>query len=48
LRSADRLIILEKGKLMQNGTHEELLAEAGGTYARLHRIQTELQSMFAV
>ncbi|MBN1344903.1 MAG: ABC transporter ATP-binding protein [Phycisphaerae bacterium] len=48
LRTANRLIILDKGKVVQIGTHEELLADEKGTYARLQRIQSEIQSMFAV
>jgi ATP-binding cassette subfamily B protein len=48
LRVANRLIILEKGKLVQIGTHEELLADEKGLYAKLHRMQTELQAMFAL
>ncbi len=48
LRAANRLIILDKGKLAQIGTHEELLADGEGTYAKLHRIQSEMQAMFAV
>lgn len=47
LRRADRLLILEKGKLIEQGSHDELLA-ADGLYAKLHKMQTELQAMFAV
>jgi ATP-binding cassette subfamily B protein len=48
LRSADRLIILDKGKLAQIGTHEELLKDGEGQYAKLNRTQEEMQSIFAV
>lgn len=47
LRRADRLLILEKGKLVEQGSHDELLA-TDGLYAKLHNMQTELQAMFAV
>ncbi|MFQ6047867.1 MAG: ABC transporter ATP-binding protein, partial [Phycisphaerae bacterium] len=47
LRRANRLIILDKGKLVEQGTHEQLLA-ADGLYAKLHRTQRELQAIFAV
>jgi ATP-binding cassette subfamily B protein len=48
LQAADRLMVLEKGKLVQLGTYQELIGDKDGLYARLHKTQTELQSMFAV
>lgn len=36
--SADRIIVLHKGKVREEGTHRELLA-AGGIYRRLYRLQ---------
>lgn len=41
LRHADRIIVLDNGRLLEEGTHEELLS-LDGTYARLVRIQTQL------
>jgi ATP-binding cassette subfamily B protein len=33
---ADLILVLEGGRLVQRGRHAELLADAGGAYARLH------------
>ncbi len=39
VRRADRIIVLERGRVVEQGTHEDLLA-AGGRYAHLHLTQT--------
>jgi ATP-binding cassette, subfamily B, bacterial len=33
---ADLILVLERGRLVQEGTHAQLLADAEGAYARLH------------
>ncbi len=41
LRKADRLVVLERGRIAEIGQHHDLLA-AGGLYARLHSAQQEV------
>ena len=38
VRDADRLAVIDKGRIVQEGNHEELLAE-GGLYADLYHLQ---------
>ncbi len=36
---ADRVLVLDSGRIVQSGTHKELLADAGGLYRRLCELQ---------
>ena len=38
VRTADQIVVLDQGRVMEQGTHHELLA-AGGTYAELFNLQ---------
>jgi ATP-binding cassette, subfamily B, bacterial MsbA len=39
VRRADAIIVLEHGRIAENGRHEELLAVPGGVYAKLYALQ---------
>ncbi|HVW01588.1 MAG TPA: ABC transporter ATP-binding protein [Planctomycetaceae bacterium] len=44
LQKADRLIVLERGQIVESGQHFELLQNRG-VYARLHRAQAPLEEL---
>jgi len=37
--NADKIVVLEQGRLVEQGTHQVLLADPHGVYARFHRVQ---------
>ena len=37
--NADRILVMESGRLVEEGTHRSLLAKPGGAYARFHFMQ---------
>jgi subfamily B ATP-binding cassette protein MsbA len=39
VRRADAIIVLERGRVVEIGRHDELLARAGGVYAKLYSLQ---------
>ncbi len=38
VRNADNIVVLDQGRLVEQGSHDELLAKKGGIYARLYAI----------
>jgi len=41
IREADRIIVLEKGKIIESGSHDELIANERGLYRYLSTLQFE-------
>ena len=46
VREADRILVVESGRIVESGRHDELLA-AGGLYSELYRTQFERQAALA-
>ncbi|MEK6552934.1 MAG: ABC transporter ATP-binding protein, partial [Bacteroidota bacterium] len=39
IRNADRIIVLDRGKIVQDGKHEQLLSQEKGIYKKLYELQ---------
>jgi len=48
LRRADRLVILDKGRIVEEGSHAELAELEDGLYAKLLNMQSESQSIIGI
>src|SRR5262249_16633008 len=44
LRYTNRIITIERGRVVEDGTHEDLL-RSGGRYAALHRVQAGIREV---
>ncbi len=42
IKNADKIIVLQKGEVVESGTHSQLIANQNGTYHKLSKIQFEL------
>ena len=43
IREADRIVVIDNGKVIENGSHEALMQSEGGLYKYLSQLQTEKQ-----
>jgi subfamily B ATP-binding cassette protein HlyB/CyaB len=39
VRNANRIVVLDRGQIVEAGTHAELLQHEAGQYSRLYRLQ---------
>ena len=48
LRKADRLFVIKDGRLVEQGTHKELLLKENGLYQKLYEMQQQLNSQLVM
>lgn len=44
IRNANKIIVMDKGKIVQQGKHDELLADEAGIYKKLYELQFRTQA----
>ncbi len=44
IRNADKIIVMDKGKIVQQGKHEQLLQDENGIYKKLYELQFRTQA----
>lgn len=45
--AADLILVLDKGEIVQSGTHADLLTQSGGIYRRIYEVQTQIEDALA-
>jgi ABC-type multidrug transport system fused ATPase/permease subunit len=43
VRKANTILVFKEGRIVESGTHAELVAKAGGEYRRLYELQIGLK-----
>ena len=41
LKNMDKIVVLDKGKIVESGTQKELLKNKSGTFSRLYKLQSD-------
>lgn len=43
VRRANKIMVFDKGKIVESGTHQELIKKEGGVYQKMHKMDLWLQ-----